>query len=178
MTNNSTISYTGTIVTKILSGKQVISTKTFHNSGNLPLFKFLCYCLAGNYNEVVAGLIPGKIKLFHNIADNPRSVDSDVIPRSTLITVNTTASIEQDLANNSCTTTLHFLVPFALLIDTDDTETASINEIAIYPMETTESEAVITGEDTQTYSAKFKLTKTVGPHGIPLKSKILKKTII
>lgn len=62
MNSKQSLSYEGKVTVKIQRSGKTISSKTYHNSGRLPLFKFLCNCLAGVYSEQNR---PAKIKLFN-----------------------------------------------------------------------------------------------------------------
>ena len=61
--NLDSITYSGKILIKKFYKDKVIEEKSQRNHGYLPLFKFLCYCLQGNYT-IADRIIPNKIKLF------------------------------------------------------------------------------------------------------------------
>ena len=61
--NLESISYAGKVDIKVLYKDKVIKEKIQKNHGYLSLFKFLCYCLQGNYT-IADRLIPNKIKFF------------------------------------------------------------------------------------------------------------------
>lgn len=160
MPTNSSLAYQGTVTTKVMHFNKVISSKTYHNTGNLPLFKFICYCLAGDFGTIANNLIPMKIRLYYNSSTSPTNAtdaEDTIHAMSSLISVNTTASVFTSAADNYCSTTLHFLVPYALI--RIDEEHKSVNEIALFPAEATEADAKIT-ESNSRYSAKYLLTKT------------------
>jgi len=59
--SSASIGYQGKLNVQVRRGDKVLSNKTYHNTGNINLFRFLCQCLAGNYRE---DLRPYKIALF------------------------------------------------------------------------------------------------------------------
>ena len=62
VSNKQSFSYEGSVKMQIQRNGKIVSTKTFKNSGRMPLFKFLCNCLAGVYSEQSR---PVKLKLFN-----------------------------------------------------------------------------------------------------------------
>jgi len=63
MNNNSLFEYSGTIKVSEYKGKELISTRNYHNKGCSPLFRFFAKCLGGDFNAANI-LRPTKIKLF------------------------------------------------------------------------------------------------------------------
>lgn len=55
------LAYQGFIQVHVMHGDKIISSKQYHNKGLSPLFKYICYALAGSY---YSDLRPCKIKLF------------------------------------------------------------------------------------------------------------------
>ena len=61
--NSINIGYTGTVTISICDNKNnIISTKKHHNEGSANLFKYFCYCIAGDYKGA-ASIQPRKVVL-------------------------------------------------------------------------------------------------------------------
>ncbi len=143
MINN--LGYKGIIKTSIIQNNRILSTKIYHNSGCLSLFKFLGYCLAGEF-EAAKVLRPYKIKLFCNgysyneVTTNKKflpSADNNlIVEASPFITTNTDAvveSTEETVDNATCSTTLHFRIPYAFINTTITSgDNSGVNEAIIY----------------------------------------------
>lgn len=63
MNSNSLFEYSGTIKVSEYKGKELFSTRNYHNKGCSPLFRFFAKCLGGDFNAANI-LRPTKIKLF------------------------------------------------------------------------------------------------------------------
>lgn len=65
------LGYEGKVTLTLKSNGRILDSKTYKNNGTAQLFKFLGYCLIGNY-EKVKGLLPNKILLLNNMSgDKP-----------------------------------------------------------------------------------------------------------
>lgn len=143
MINN--LGYKGIIKASIIQNNRILSTKVYHNSGCLSLFKFIGYCLAGEFDAAKV-LRPYKIKLFCNgytyaEADLnkrflPSATNNLIVEASPFITTNTDAvveSTEETVDSATCSTTLHFRIPYAF-INTAITSgnNSGVNEAIIY----------------------------------------------
>lgn len=130
--NTSKISYSGKVTVTIRRGNTPIATKVFKNSGNKPLFKFFCQCLAGNYKE---GEIfrPTKIKLFYNstadINEAKKRPMENITAKSGFMTQTSNPVVDASADGASCSTTFHFLIPNAYIYNTEGNQ---INQICLY----------------------------------------------
>ena len=136
------IGYNGTLTVYVKNGKTTIQKRTYTNHGTSNLFKFFCYCLAGEYNAAKA-YQPAKIKLFNErqyyeteggIAPDFKSITVEN-PGSNLVSTNKTAKpIKAEKAElstevtdfNGYSLTLHYLIPFSYLT------TDKINQACLY----------------------------------------------
>ena len=135
--DNSSISYIGNVSVSILKGKNVIKTIKTHNKGYEPLFRFLCQCLAGEYNRAEA-LRPRYIRLFTLGDAGTAFVEEQVeehlsvtyLTSLTIPTYNTTPSISTVSISGQepyTKTTFKFLISFTQIDSTRDT-----NMFALY----------------------------------------------
>lgn len=109
-----TISYKGTVKVSVQKNNKTISSKTFHNTGNINLFKFLCKCLAGTYNDTER---PCRIALFSGNESEKPETDS----LENLFTYNFLSSlliIQSNVTfpkNESNSVVFHFRLPYAFI---------------------------------------------------------------
>ena len=125
---NATIQYTGKVTISLKRKDTVVSTYTYHNTGTDWLFKFLCYCVKGDYRTAEA-IRPFKVKLFYNRQQHPTNsapVINECDPATNFISTNKPVTIKT--VGNKTTATLHFLVPFANIF----TLISSINQVCLY----------------------------------------------
>jgi len=119
---NNEIGYAGKVTVTAVHGKKKIKSATFHNKGTIYLFKFLCYCLAGEFSAAY-NMRPQKIQLFynHSNATNPDETLSNLEERSAKIQSNTDAVVKDETISNNAkySVTLHFRIPFAFLTGTN-----------------------------------------------------------
>lgn len=139
---SSSAKYTGKVTIAFQNKqKKTLSSKTYHNAGCGPLFKFMALCLQGNYKQAEK-LRPNRIKLFYNSSLSPSDstpTDTDSLALTSYVSSNRPAEINTNSDENSYYTTFHFLVPAVYLMSSlSSDEGLSINQIAIYP-ETTDS---------------------------------------
>lgn len=120
-----TLNYSGIVSVKIYRKDRLISTKTFHNKGRFPLFKFLCQCLGGLYADENK---PSQIKLF-NYTSGTSTLASDfnweseadwkagITEVSSYITLDATPVIKstEDEENQQYKITFHFRIPDAYI---------------------------------------------------------------
>ena len=131
VSNKQSFSYEGSVKMQIQRNGKTISTKTFKNSGRMPLFKFLCNCLAGVYSEQSR---PVKLKLFNYTGTRQPQLfewDSEEIWQELEVAspfVNYTSSpvVKEDAENGNYSATYHFKI--------NDTYISGnrVNVIAIY----------------------------------------------
>ena len=103
MDNYTNINYSGKVKVSTKYKNKVILHNLNHNNGALPLFKFLCLCLSGEYTAAEP-LRPFKVKLF----------DSNNIAVSNFIPINSKPILE-DISDtySEYRTTYHFLIPYS-----------------------------------------------------------------
>ncbi len=133
-TQTNTIHYTGKVNVSVEKEGKIVDTKHYHNAGTKQLYKFLCYCLAGQYKNVDADR-PCRIKLFNNTQGptppiTPALDEAD--EASSMVTISQQADVlpvkdkNQDNAIVNYKTVLHFVVPYALISQ------QRINQICLY----------------------------------------------
>lgn len=131
-TTEANLTYTGTVTIAVRDGKSTVSTKTYKNAGDTPLFTFLYNCLVGNFIEA-SKTRPNKIMLFYN--DNA-SPTAGFNPKQSLLT--SYISANSATFNTTDGAILHFLIPFASF----KSEATKINQIALYSQNKTISEFI------------------------------------
>lgn len=95
------LNYSGQVTIATKMGNVVLSTDTFHNAGTSLLFKYLGYCLAGNW-AVAEKTKPYSIKLFNKNGEVYTSCSSMVsIMSAPLVT--------------GSSTTFHFTIPYTYI---------------------------------------------------------------
>lgn len=111
-TNN--ISYKGTVKISVQKNNKTISSKIFHNTGSINLFKFLCNCLAGTYNDTER---PCRIALFSG--NNTETPDGKSIEDlftynflSSLLIIQSNVTV---LKNEPNSVVFHFKIPYAFI---------------------------------------------------------------
>ena len=146
--SNLSIGYTGKVKLVLKAGKTTIQTKTFNNHGGFALFRFLCFCLAGQYS-IAENSRPLSVGLYNNTADTPAAATLDTAqPSSLLVSNNTAARIIEDKTNEVCKVVFHFLIPKIYI-----TNTKKFNQIILYGADISDAS---TGKNN--YSAIFNLT--------------------
>lgn len=154
-----------TIKTETSSGK-IIATNVYKNAGTKYLAKFLCYCIAGNY-EIIDSKRPFRIGLFFNNAPSPdTATEGTLYPLAPIyISINKVADISPILdATHSTEITnykvvLHFLIPYSYIsIPADPSLNINgINQICLYDKTTTQDSSI--SANYRDYSASFLLTR-------------------
>ena len=143
---NLSIGYTGKVKLAIKAGKTIIQTKTYNNHGGFALFRFLCFCLAGQYS-VAEFSRPISIGLYKNSAETPASATIDKAnPASVLVSNNTAAKIIEDRENEVCKVVFHFLIPKIYITSNE------FNQIFLYGMNIDDA-----SQGKENYSAIFNL---------------------
>lgn len=110
----STIGYQGKINVKVQRGNKIVSSKTYHNTGSIKLFHFLCECLAGNYYE---DLRPVRLRLLQkDDQDDPaKPVEWGTTPATPFsLTYTNVAAVKND--NTSYSTVFEFKVPYTFIL--------------------------------------------------------------
>lgn len=167
LTNN--INYHGdvTISVKTSLGK-VISTQTYKNAGTKNLFKFLCYCIAGNY-EIIDGERPFKLCLFYNTSTSPDDLSTGIMwPLMPIyLSANKVADVSPVLDTNDANeiknyeVILHFLIPYSYIsVPAANPQATEIRQICLYSK--TATQATSKRNNYKDYSASFLLTKNKG----------------
>ena len=72
------LGYEGKVTLTLKSNNRILESKTYKNSGTAQLFKFLGYCLIGEYEEA-KDLWPNKILLLHNTSDSPTGASAKAV---------------------------------------------------------------------------------------------------
>lgn len=152
-TNKSTsgsIGYQGKINVKVQRGNQTVSNKTYNNNGNTNLFKFLCDCLSGYYQESSR---PVKIALFNrgDTDEYPEQFNTWNFTKSKLsspLTIVYSNTPKPETGNNTVSITYDFKIPYIYL-------TNDVYKVAIYPFnKDVDSQKSSTGE-AWSWSAAF-----------------------
>lgn len=170
-----TLKYHGkvTVKTETKSGK-IISTKTYKNAGTKYLAKFLCYCIAGNY-EAIDSKRPFKLGLFFNGEATPSTAQSGTLTPLTPVytSINKVADISPVVDETHTTeivnyrVILHFLIPYSYIsIPTSNPQADKINQICLYDKTTTQASS--SSSNYRDYSASFLLTKNDGAEWNPI----------
>jgi hypothetical protein len=160
---DNSIGYEGHVKVSLVQDGVVLNTKEYHNTGKLPLFRFVVDCLKGSYSDAELNR-PKFIQLFTAGADGGSVPSSDtvesyfsqdsriktpqkIIYQGTPLTeyIEKTTDIPEDEAK----ITFKFMVPYTQLTDIND-----INLFALYSQSNYNS--------TLHPSAYFLLTKLVG----------------
>lgn len=148
------IGYRGDVKLSTYQGKYLLSSKTYRNTGALPLFRFLANCLSGNFPAAyqnrpykimllkVEGSNPDEIVMPKALKDN-KNIDrccSDFIMMTTApeITIQETADMQ------ACKVSFSFTFPSSYVLY------SGANVVAIYGPGVS---------DPTEYSAYYKLTK-------------------
>jgi len=113
--------YQGNVKVSIVKNKKVLSTNYYHNTGYINLFKFICNCLAGVYDDADR---PCKIVLYTAAAeggDTPSNPDfsSSLIRTATAIYISTSPVVKTNTEETNYTVTYHFSIPYAFITTTN-----------------------------------------------------------
>ena len=136
-TSNGAIGYSGQVTISAEANGQILFTKHFHNNGYKALFRFLCECLAGDYQDADK-FKPVRIAFFHNTNINPRNARASLMnddfteleSLSGAITTDTTALVYEK--ENTYETRFHFTVPSAYIAGIASNPDTPINQIMLY----------------------------------------------
>lgn len=126
---NESIKYSGKVKISEYNGTVKISEKEIKNSGFLPLFKFLTYCLQGNY-KVADNIRPIKIKTFYNSSKASEIDPNNKVGSSTAFIYADSMPLINNDDETSSSLTLHFSIPCAYLVGTQ------INQLRLYAANT------------------------------------------
>lgn len=150
-TNSSMIGYKGDVKITIRKGDVGIYSKTYHNAGRIPMFKFIAWCLCGEYASA-QGLRPKFVQLFNRTSvttgtpvSSDVTWDNDMQYMSNKVIYNGTPLPETDEDNNKASASFSFTVPFSQVTS------GRINVFALFSQENYGS--------TSNPSAYFLLTK-------------------
>ncbi len=141
--NETKLSYSGQVKITLKQGDQVLSIKNYKNSGAAALFRFIGYCLAGNYT-LASRLRPFKIKLLqaHGDAATTPNANTTYDERSIFIDLASAPEIINSATN--CQVKLSFIFPIA------NVSGSGANIIALYGADV---------NDIENFSAYYRLTK-------------------
>ena len=123
-----TIKYEGKVKVSIGRGKKIISSKTYHNNGGIPLFDFLLSTISGSMNEEYR---PKYIKLFQSSGSPTEGITSSSTQVCTVIPYNTISNIEYGENNVGRCICIHFTIPCSYLSMNSSTS-ISINQAGLY----------------------------------------------
>lgn len=123
-TSLQSLEYSGRVKISLMSNKQVLTTKEYHNSGTPLLFKYLAEALAGKLNS---NLPPQKLALYtfsnkEDVAKTPPSefswegADRLLTPMTSMITY-TSAPEVRPYGTDGYQTVLQFVVPYSRMIN-------------------------------------------------------------
>ena len=121
--------YEGSIKVSIQNGKKTISTRVYHNTGRPNLFRFLCYCLAG---QLYSDQRPCRICLYNKSnqeSEKPAKSwkaedwNRDLARMPSNMLYDTTPVVQLDKQENY-TITYHFRIPYSFF--------ASGQEVTVY----------------------------------------------
>ena len=103
----STIRYSGRVDISLFERDRLVSRSTFHNAGNVELFRFLAYCLVGDYHRAEQVGRPFKIRLY----EDPEMRH----PMTNLVSASEAPVIEEKVRDRTedteVTVKLHFYIP-------------------------------------------------------------------
>lgn len=141
--NETSLSYSGKVKITLKQGDQVLSVKEYKNSGAAALFRFIGYCLAGNFT-LAGRLRPFKIKLLQDTGDagTPPNANTHYEERSIFIDLATAPEIVNSAVN--CQVKFSFIFPIA------NVNGSGANTIAIYGTDV---------NDIENFSAYYRLLK-------------------
>lgn len=149
------LKYSGNVRLTTSLGGHILSTKLYHNSGALPLFRFLGSCLAGNFNTA-GRLRPFKIKLRVNGNTEPyEEYDKSKMEDATdFIPVSAAPSLILTESKNdcSCKVLFNFVFPYSRL------QCSGANMVCLYGVDATDSEE---------FCASYELIRTIEVNGEP-----------
>jgi hypothetical protein len=145
------LGYEGKITLTLKSNDRVLKTRTYKNKGTAQLFKFLGYCLLGEYDDV-KNLLPTQIMLLYNNteADGVEGADPTAVEqRSTLRGLAQTPVIISDGSTEQVKVIYSFEVPKATISG------GAFNQVALYGAGMREA-------DIQDFSAYYYLVDDYG----------------
>lgn len=153
------LSYEGIVTVSVEDNGYTLSKKTYHNEGTKILFRFLCDCLRGVYNESDR---PAKLVLYTDSAQSPSgnldwTYESAVSP----FVIQEIAEVSTE-STTDCSTIFHFKVPYSYLKTI--TGDQGICKAAICPSTTTSRDL-----DEDHISAKFKFISEDGSSWDPIR---------
>lgn len=82
------LGYEGKVKLTLRNRKHILQTKTYKNSGTSKLFEFLGHCLAGSFDFNTKRLLPTKLALLYNTAEDSelgKANATEVIQQSSFI---------------------------------------------------------------------------------------------
>lgn len=119
------IGYEGKVTLTLKSNNRVLESKTYKNSGMANLFKFLCDCLVGSYDEAY---LPTKIALLFNSGNGSAAEANNVElleVRSSFIGLAQTPTRSSTNGTNEASVIYSFEVPRAAI-------EGDFNQVALY----------------------------------------------
>ena len=134
---NQNIGYQGVVTLTVKNNQQIISKHRIHNSGRVPLFKFLANCLSANWGSAQSNF-PSKIILFKADPSETSSQTFNELYWTTEYAVTPDVGILQSTVpvvigneeNNSCTVKYHFRIPTSLISSTNIGKSGLYSQLA------------------------------------------------
>lgn len=170
--NNSTaIKYSGKVTVKLQQGNRILSSRQSTNSGGESMFKFIAYCLAGDYS-VAEELRPCKVMLFHNDEDTPAGAKATTGNASLCnfkYTENKSIPANTSTETAQWSTTYHFRIPYAWIRGNKN-----INTVCLYGKNAQVPENTSLGD----YAAWYQFTDGTGNNWVPIETANLDNTNI
>lgn len=136
------LGYEGKVTLTLKSNNRVLKSRTYKNHGTALLFKFLGYCLIGEYEEV-KNLLPYKIRLLNNTSRGELS-PTNVTESSYWQPYSQTPTIISDGESDQVKVMYSFEVPRNII-------TGEFNQIALYS---------VNADDINDFSAYYYLVNT------------------
>jgi hypothetical protein len=122
------LGYEGKVTLTLKSNNHVLKSKTYKNHGTALLFKFLGYCLIGEYEEV-KHLLPYKIRLLNNKSGSQGEISpTNVTHSSYWQPYSQTPTIVSDGNSDQVKVMYSFEVPRNIITD-------EFNQIALYSVD-------------------------------------------
>ena len=131
MATTANIEYSGKLQVTVRKDGVVVDKRVYENAGTNELFKFLCYCIKGDFNDEMR---PFKVRLYHNnYPYSPDSLPDTSMPVSAFIAMNKPATVRtytNSEGKEIAATTLHFLIPYSSVTSTSEGD--AINQACLY----------------------------------------------
>ena len=125
------LGYSGEVTVRQKLGKATLASRTIHNAGCMPLFKFIAKALAGEFSSAQ---LPAKIQLFgmHMTRDNADEDPDEAVNMSKhngqkwlfqengavspCVSMSTAGTIDTNESLNTATVSFVFRIPYELIV--------------------------------------------------------------